>query len=207
MNPLLPRKPLFFDLFQKTSVCITEMAQLLQTFSREFSHFEKFSEQAKDIEHRGDSLCHEVMDELNKSFITPFDREDIYQLAHDLDDIIDALEDVIHNFELYNIQTKKNALGEFSELIVETAVSLEALIAYLPKQKNGSTFNELVVRIHELEDKGDTIFQKAISELFSGEQDPMLVMKWKDILEDLEKVMDTFQEISDTIKGIIIKSS
>lgn len=183
------------------------MAQLLQTFSREFSHFEKFSEQAKDIEHRGDSLCHEVMDELNKSFITPFDREDIYQLAHDLDDIIDALEDVIHNFELYNIQTKKNALGEFSELIVETAVSLEALIAYLPKQKNGSTFNELVVRIHELEDKGDTIFQKAISELFSGEQDPMLVMKWKDILEDLEKVMDTFQEISDTIKGIIIKSS
>lgn len=207
MNPFLPRQPRFFDLFIENSRCITEMSQLLREFSQTFSSVEEFSQKAKTIEHRGDSFCHEIIDLLNKSFITPLDREDIYQLAQELDDIIDLIEDVIHNVGLYAVKEQKPAFNEFAELIVETALSLEELIAYLPKRKNNLAFNQLVIRIHELEDRGDSIFTRSISDLFSREQDPILIIKWKDLFEDLEEVMDTFQKISDTIKGIIVKSS
>lgn len=204
---LLPKQPIFFELFSQLSDCLEEMALLFKEFAVSFRDFENYSKRAKEIEHRADTKTHEIIERLNKTFITPFDREDIYLLAHKLDDIIDLIENVIHNIELYHIREKKNVLDEFASLVTEASSVLCKLIISFQEQKNTPELKGLIVKIHNLEDRGDLIFQKTIEQIFREEKDPMSVIKWKDILENLEEIMDKYQTVSDTIEGIIVKAS
>ena len=205
MKFFFPKQPIFFDLFLKLHGHLQEIALLFQEFSVEFNNFEEFSVRAKDIEHKADMVAHDIINALNTTFITPIDREDVYLLAHELDDIIDLVENAIHNVALYGIQSKKAVVSEFARLIVEASFEVGKLIEHLSRQKYTSEFNSIVVKIHGLEDQGDFAFQRAIQELFEKERDPLTVIKWKDIIEELENVMDKYQRVSDIIEGIIVK--
>lgn len=207
MKFFLPRQFIFFDLFGELSGCLKEMSQLFSEFVDNFNNFESYCQRAKEIEHRADAKTHEIIDLLNKSFITPFDREDLYQLAHEIDDIIDYVENVIHNIKLYQITEPRPAIFDFRRLILAATDELNYLLEQLRSQKSTPQLNGSVVKIHGLEDQGDLVFQNAMSQLFQQEQDPMIVIKWKDILANLEKVMDKFQSVSDTIEGVIVKFS
>jgi uncharacterized protein len=204
---LLPKQNLFFILFKDVSTDLQNIAALLNDFSRNFSDFEGYAKKAKDIEHHADQKTHDIISGLNKTFITPFDREDIYLLAHDLDDIVDLTENVILNFHLYNIQSKIPALEAFAPLIVAAADNMEKMIVCLEKQKYTQELVNAKVYMHELEDKGDDVFDNSIRQLFASGKDPITVIKQKDILERLEKIMDKFQKVSDIIEGIIVKST
>ncbi len=204
---LLPRQNLFFVLFKDVSVDLKKISALLQDFSLHFNDFESYAQKAKDIEHHADQKTHEIINSLNKTFITPFDREDIYLLAHELDDIIDLVENVILNFYLYNIQDKIPALDAFVPLVVAGADNMEKLIGCLEKQKYNQELVDAKVYMHELEDKGDVIFDNSIKQLFADGKDPITVIKYKEILERLEKIMDKFQKVSDIVEGIIVKST
>ena len=207
MNFFIPKQPIFFDLLDELCGHAKDMAVLFQDFYKEFSDFEEYSQKARKIENKADVTAHKIIEQLNRTFITPFDSEDLYRLTHELDDIVDLIENVIHNTHLYGAKEKRAVMDKFAVLIIEATDNLEELLKYFRKQKHCEGLSAVVIKIHELEDKGDLLFQDDIQKLFKNEKDPIALIKWKDLLECLEHVMDKFQDVSNTVQGIIVKSS
>jgi len=203
MKFFLPKQPIFFELLSKLANLTKEIALLFKEFTDSFTNFSDYSKRAKEIEHQADETTHKIIDQLNKTFVTPIDREDIYLLAHKIDDIIDLIENVVHNIELFKIEKGREELVIFAGLFLEAAKHLNELINCL---QNHGEINSLTIKLHSLEDQGDLVFQEAIKRLFEEPNEPILVIKWKDILENLEIIMDKYQEISDVVEGIIVKS-
>jgi predicted phosphate transport protein (TIGR00153 family) len=207
MKFLLPKEPAFYENFQQMSTCLSEMTAIFQDFAADYKDFEAFSLRAKEVEHKADTIAHRVINLLNQSFITPFDREDIYRLVHELDDIIDLLENTIHSIYIYEMTEKKDFVNEFAQFINEATDKLNALIKEcFEKKKYTNLIWQLICDIHNLEDKGDRAYEKGLRKLFQEEADPIKVIKWKDILYTLEFIMDVFQKVSNTIEGIVVKS-
>lgn len=207
MGLFLPKQVVFFDLLLGVTQNLIEMVELLDQFGKNFNNFEQYSARAKEIEHKADVRTHEIIDKLNKTFITPIDREDIYLLAHQLDDIIDIVENVICNVYLYKVTKKFNAIEKFIPVIKEAGFYLRDLLLCLKQQKYTDELVTVKIKIHALEDKADTFFAEAIGNLFVQEKDPIMIIKMKDILENLEAVMNKFQKVADIIEGIIVKST
>ncbi len=184
------------------SVCLHEVTIIFKEFAGKFSDFASYWQKAKDIEHKADAKAHQIISLLNQSFITPFDREDIYQLVHELDDIIDLLEHSIHNIYLFEMSEKKEFIDEFAKLIESATNALNNLLKEcFERQKLTTCICKLILDIHSLEDEGDLAYEKALRKLFTEENDPIIIIKWKDILETLEFIMDVFQKVSNTSKA------
>jgi len=208
MKFLLPKEPAFAEKFQAMSGCLTEITAIFQEFVTNYRDFDHYWQRSKEIEHKGDTITHEIINLLNKSFITPFDREDIYQLSHEFDDVIDLLENTLHNIYLYEVPVKKSFVDDFSVLIGKATVALNTLIKELfVHQKYTDSIWKLICEIHNLEDEGDLVYHRELRNLLNGEKDPILVIKWKDILATLERIMDVYQDLSNTVEGIIVKTS
>ncbi len=208
MKFLLPKEPAFSENFLKMSATLTEITAVFQEFAGDFRNFESYWRTAKDIEHKADGVAHVIISLINKSFITPFDREDIYQLIHEFDDIIDLIENTLHSFYLYEVTVKKPFVDGFAELIGRATPVLNELIAEVFKQqKYTESMWRLIRKLHDLEDEGDIIYQQSLRTLFQEERDPIAVIKWKDILGTLEHIMDVFQNMSNTVEGIVVKGS
>lgn len=208
MKFLLPKAPAFAEHFQEMSLCLTEMTAVFRDFTAEFRDFEKYWLKSKDIEHKADEITHQIINLINKSFITPFDREDIYRLIHEYDDIIDLMENTIHNIYLYEVAEKRPFVDDFARLIGRASVALIALVKEtFDKQKYTDEIWKYICEIHDLEDEGDVIYHRTLRLLFKEEKDPIELIKWKDILITLERIMDVFQYMSNTIEGIVVKGS
>ena len=206
MKFLLPKEPAFGENFKEMSVCLSEITDLFKEFVVDFKDFEDYWHKAKDIEHRADAITHRVVNLLNQSFITPFDREDIYQLISDFDDIIDLIENTFHNIYLYEVPDKKPFIDEFAVLVDKATRALGALIEETFKhQKYTDSIWKLICEIHDLEDEGDVVYHRELRRLFKEEKDPIAVIKWKDILGTLERIMDVCQKTSNTIEAIVVK--
>lgn len=207
MKFLLPKEPAFYEHFKEMSACLTDITGIFQDFSRDFRDFESYWHKSKDVEHQADSIAHRIINLLNQSFITPFDREDIYRLIHDLDEIVDLIENTIHNVFIYNVSEKKDFVDEFAPLIKEATENLNELIKEcFEYQKYTDSIWKLICVIHDLEDKGDLAYEKALRRLFVEEHDPVQIIKWKDILATLEYIMDAYQRVSNTIEGMVVKN-
>ena len=208
MKFILPKEPAFFEHFKKMAGCLIEITAVFQEFAAKFRDFDHYWHKSKEIEHKADVITHDIINLLNKSFITPFDREDIYQLIHEFDDIIDLLENTIHNIYLYEVPEKRPFVDDFSGLIGKATQSLIELIDDLFRHKKYTDkIWKLIREIHDLEDQGDLLYHRELRALLNGEKDPILIIKWKDILGTLEHIMDVYQNISNTVEGIIVKSS
>jgi predicted phosphate transport protein (TIGR00153 family) len=204
----LPKQPIFFNLFVKLSKEVSAIAKTLDDLTKinNVSAVDLYVQQAKTIEHRADDITHEVIDRLNRTFVTPFDREDIYNLTEELDDIIDRIENVVHNFAIYRVNPHEPFFMEFAALIIKDAEYLSQLTDQLKQQRYSSTFKELIYKIHTIEDQGDEVFLKTLTHLFKNGQNALEVIKLKDITEDLEEVIDKFQDASNTFENILVKS-
>ena len=208
MKFLLPKEPAFSAHFRKMSAALSDITAVFQDFARDFRDFEAYWRKTKDIEHRADDVAHEIISLINKSFITPFDREDIYQLIHEFDDIIDLIENTVHNIYLYDVTEKRPFVDDFAALLGRATDALNKLIAEVfEKQKYTDSMWQLIRCLHDLEDEGDVVYQQSIRTLFREEKDPISVIKWKDILGTLEHIMDVFQNMSNTVEGIVVKGS
>lgn len=208
MRFFLPKEPAFAQHFNDLSHCLSEITEVFYDFSKNFQSSAQYWEKAKQIEHKADQIAHGVIKLLNQCFITPFDREDIYKLVHEIDDIIDLLENAVHNVYLYNLKEKKYFIDDFASFAREATERLNLLVAEIFKsQKYTPYIGELIRSIHELEDRGDLVYAKSLQELFAEEKDPVSIMKWKDILFILETIMDVYQRVSNTVEGIVVKSS
>jgi predicted phosphate transport protein (TIGR00153 family) len=203
----MPKKPVFFELFNKQGQAITKIAYLLnelkETNERDLT---PFKQRAKDIESQADEVIRDIVRQLNHTFITPFDREDIHNLASQLDDIVDEIENVLHNIIIYQVDPKEKYISQFIDLIAQNALFLSKLIFMLKEQKYSATTRELIEKIHSLEDAGDELFIKYLGYLFNSDLDAIAVIKFKDIAENLEKTTDYFQYACTTIENIYVKS-
>jgi hypothetical protein len=205
---LTPKDKKFAVLFEQSAHNAVKIAHQLNDMICTWENIEERLGIIADLEHEGDAATHQVMAELHRSFITPFDREDIYQLSHEFDDIVDLLENTLHNIYLYEVPVKKSFVDDFSVLIGKASIALNTLITELFKhRKYTDSIWKLIFEIHNLEDEGDLVYHRELRNLLNGEKDPILVIKWKDILTTLERIMDVYQNISNTVEGIIVKSS
>jgi len=207
MKFFFPKQSTLFDFLKEIEQEHKEMVSLLVEFGNNFNNFESYSKRANEIEHRADQKTHAAIDWLNKTFITPIDREDIYLLLHKLDDIVDLTENAIHNIDIYGVTQKTNTIEEFISVIDQTSSYLSQLVDSLHEIKYTPQFKKTILKIHELEDKADVIFARALNALFKNEKDPILLIKYKDIYEDLENIMDKYKRVGDIIGSIAVKSS
>jgi predicted phosphate transport protein (TIGR00153 family) len=156
----------------------------------------------KDQEHACDERTRGIVDRLNRTFVTPLDREDIHSLAIKLDDVMDAIDAAAAVMRLYKIVQPRPGANRLAELICESMDRIYEALAALEKRKG---VLELVARINQLEREADRMHQDAIVSLFDEEHDPIAVIKWKEILDFLEAATDRCQDVSDTIEGIVVK--
>ena len=202
---LMPREDEYFTYFSQMTEKIQEASNALLDMTQGPSeNFEAQAKRIKDAEHACDELTHKVTTKLNKSFITPFDREDIYMLVVGLDDVLDYIDAGARAILMYDIKEINEHAMQFAKVIQVLAMELHSAIAMLEKP-NG--MNTHIVEIHRLENEADDIYFRAIGELFRNGVDPITVIKWKELYEILESATDRCESVANIIESIILKHS
>jgi predicted phosphate transport protein (TIGR00153 family) len=203
---LIPKDDKYFDTFDQLASHIAEAAQaLVEMLSDEGGEYARHSARIKVIEHACDELTHSISKRLNQSFITPFDREDIYMLSGALDDIVDLIDDVARAMVMYDVRESTPYARQFADVIARMAAQLNELVPMLERPGGGVT--PRLVEMHSLENEGDDIYHAALGELFRAASDPLTVIKWKDIYEKLEAAIDRCENVANIIESVIIKNA
>jgi uncharacterized protein len=202
---IAPRDREFFDLFEEAAGNIARAADLLDRMLRAYP--DRGGDLARDIlicEQEGDRITHDIIRRLNETFVTPIDREDIYELASALDDIVDFTEEVADYLGLYKIEAPMEQAQRLAHVLLEcTRQVAEAM----PRLRGFKDISHYTVEINRLENDGDRITREAVASLFDNGIDPMVVIRWKDIYERLEAAIDSTERVANILEGIVIKNS
>ena len=202
-----PREFNFFDLFEKQVSHAVEAASFFREVASKGQVTEDMLSKMEEIEHRGDEAAHTIIEQLNKTFITPFDREDIYALTKELDDVIDMLNTIVSRLKIYNIMGVDKNLVEFAAVIELSVHALARAVAGLRNIKNVQCVFDACVEVNRLENVGDTMRDRVLEELFATEKDPISVIKWKDIYQDAETVLDVCEDVAQVVDSIMVKQA
>jgi predicted phosphate transport protein (TIGR00153 family) len=205
MVRLIPRDTKFFDLFADMTTNLGEGARLLQKTLSEFKEVEDRVRQLKVIEHRGDEMTHEILTKLNQTFITPFDREDIYRLASSLDDVLDFIYAAGVRLVMYKITSAPQAASQLAGILVTQADQLAEAMTRLEKKHDHVLQN--CVEINRLENEADQVARTAIGVLFDKEKDPISLIKLKELYEVLETATDKAEDAANVLEGVVLKSA
>ena len=200
----VPNDREFFDLFEEASTNIVRAADLLDQMLRAFP---ERSELARDIlicEQEGDRITHDIIHRLNQTFVTPIDREDIYELASGLDDIVDFTEEVADYMGLYKIEAPMEQAQRLAHILLQAT---RQIAEAMPRMRAFKDISHYTVEIHRLENDGDRETREAMASLFDNGIDPMVVIRWKDIFERLESAIDATERAANILEGIVIKNS
>jgi len=202
---IAPRDREFFDLFEEAGGNIVRAADLLDRMLRAFP--DRGDDLARDIlicEQDGDRITHDIIRRLNETFVTPIDREDIYELAAALDDIVDYTEEVADYLILYKIEAPMEQAQRLAHVLLQCA---RQIAEAMPRMRGFKDLSHYTVEINRLENDGDRIVREAIAALFDNGIDPMVVIRWKDIYERLEQAIDATERVANILEGIVIKNS
>ena len=201
---LIPQEKHFFDMIEEQSknvlAGVNDLVDMLE-------HYENMDEKRKIIkqkEEEGDKMVHNIHKELNKTFITPIDREDICDLTSSLDDILDNLEAVSERLVLYKIKKPPKYMLEFAKTLHKTSYNVNEAISDLRNLKDANQIRNFCKEVHTLENKGDTLLRRAMAELFNG-KDAIEVIKTKELYDDLEAAIDRCEDVADVIGDILVK--
>ena len=201
---LLPRDRTFFDLFVEAGKNTVRTAKLLDQMMGTWPDAEGMAAQVVEAEHEGDRLTHEIIKRLNTTFVTPIDREDIYRLATQIDDIVDFTEEAADFLGLYKIEAPMEQAQSLTKVLVAACEFLATGLEHLPELKD---LDKYWIEIHRLENEGDRISRDAVASLFSNGIDPMVVIRWKDMFSVLEEAIDATEKAAQILEGIVIKNS
>lgn|SRR5690554_799636 len=196
----------FYDLFIESAQIVHKTTQKLEKLVCQNYVSDLEAEEMRDLEHAADKITHNIVDRLNTTLITPLDREDIYTLAQNLDDIVDLSQGAVEKMALY--QTKKPSIGaqEIVRTIVEATKNI--LTAFCCLSNIHSKKTEILgatEEIYRLESIGDSLYRQEVAKMFEQEKDAIEIIKWKEILEHLENTLDQCEEIADLLKGVVLK--
>jgi len=200
---LVPQKREFHVLYSRAARNAVEIARLLVRLLDEFPREGSLLRDIKELEHEGDRLTRELVDLLNRTFVTPFDREDIYELSSAIDDICDHIDEAAGNISGYGVNEIRPAAKEQAQVILRSTEKLREAVGRLDGFKDaGRQLHEL----RDLEDEGDRLNREAVSELFRTEQDAIAIIRWKDIHEQLEEAVDACENAADVLEAILVKN-
>lgn len=206
LEALIPREKMFFDLFVQAGGKIVEACAVFERFLGDMEHAEAHARRIKTIEHEADEITHRTVDLLHKTFVTPLDRDDIHRLISRLDDVLDLIDAAASRIALYEIRTALPEAHEFARVLSSAAQHLQTLLAGLANAKKArEEVLRTCIEVNRLENEGDTILRGALAKLFREEQDLRLVMKWKEIFEDLETATDRCEDVANIVEGIVIE--
>ena len=203
MFSFLPRESDFFHLFEQASQNVVEAGLCLKNLMTSYDNPEQQIQHIKDLEHKGDGFTHEIVFKLNKTFITPLDREDIHQLASALDDILDEIDAVAELFMVFKIARPTPTALKLSGILHEAALEVGKGIQLLGQKK--WDMKDCAIRVNSLENEADRVSREAISRLFEEEADPTMVMKWKEIYENFEMGTDSCEDVVNVLERIALK--
>jgi predicted phosphate transport protein (TIGR00153 family) len=203
---LIPRDEQFFDMFAQLSTRITASAKLLNQLFTEPTKADQLGAQIKAVEHEADAIVQQVNVRIDKSFVTPLDREDIHLLATRLDNVIDLIDGTARRAVMFRIRDteSKHPARALSEVLVRAAHCIESAVRDI---KNPKSVGEFGKAMKKLEEEGDAIYQDAIGALFAGAPDPIEVIKWKEIYDKVEDAVDECDNVSNVLESIAIKNS
>jgi len=203
MFNLIPKEVRFFDYFEQQSRNIIQAAGLLQELIHTFADARAKAYAIKEVEHAGDQITHQIVKRLNTTFITPLDREDIHDLATRLDDVLDYLEAAAERLVIYRIKEPTSACRAMADVIATQVVAMDRCIRCLRTMDPG--FHEHAVEVNRLENRADALLRETLAAMFEEANDPIEVIKWKEIYETMEAVTDRCEDVANVIEGIILK--
>jgi uncharacterized protein len=204
MLRLLPTSPKFFDLFERQAAIVLEGARALKELAQNFDHVEQKAVQIKELETQGDHITHELIDSLNRTFITPFDREDIHALASALDDVLDNIEGVSSRLALFKVKQLTSGSRELIDIIEKGCVAIYEAVKCLRDRKKSLQF---LVEINKLENDADAISRDMTAKLFEDAADFRELIKWKELYGRLEATTDDCEDVANIIEGIFVKNN
>jgi len=203
----LPREFNFFDLFDKQVDYAVEAAAVLKEIAAMGAVDAAYLTRMGEIEHRGDDATHSIIEHLNKTFITPFDREDIHKLATELDDVVDVMNTIVSRLRIYKLKWSEQSLTEFAAVIEHSVRQIELAVKGLRKMKDVKTIMDSCVEVNRLENVGDAMRDRLLADLFEREKDPIAVIKWKEIYQDCETVLDVCEDVANVVESILVKQA
>jgi hypothetical protein len=203
MFSLFPKEDDFFVLFRRQAALVRDGCNQLHEMMERFDDREARARKLKDTEHEADLVAHELFERLNRTFITPLEREDIHDLASGLDDVLDATESIGTRLVLFNIQKPTPEARQLTQILARSGAQIEQAVENLKDLKNLMAFT---IEINRLENEADTISRQVVADLFSGPHDLLDVMRWKEIYGRLEGAADRCEDVANTIEAIVLKN-
>ena len=207
MFNLLPKDTVFFDLFEGLARHAVSSAEHLRRMAKHYpEQQDDHVQRIRDEEHAADGLAHQALDRLDRTFITPFDREDIHELVGGLDDIIDNIDALAKRFALFHVDTMEVDFQKQADVLVEATIELSDAVHRLRKSRKLSELSDKLIAIHHSESVGDDNHHAAMSRLFDGKNDALHVLKWKELYDLIEDAIDNCEDVGNTLERIVLKN-
>ena len=199
----------YYDEFVKNVNCCLKSATILDNYVKNFdkSKSEEKENSVHELENEADKNLHDFLNYLVRDFITPFERDDVIVLANSIDNLEDCIDEVVININILNINSVRSDISQFTELIVVVCEKLRDMMIKYKDTKKYDEMKSMIIEVNRIEEEGDSLYQRAISELFKNENDSIEVIKWKNIYDCLENCLDTAESIANEIDTIIMKMS
>jgi len=199
------KEEIFFDMFVSTADLACSAAAKLNDLINNFTDVDKKIDAIQEIEHNCDISVHDIVQQVNKSFITPIDREDINEIGKVLDNITDAIEDTAHRFRMFDIKSITEDAKKLSALIVVCTKELKNVMIELKHMKTSKLLCQHVIEVNRIENEGDILYRSAMSTLFTSGMDSLEIIKWKEIYEFLENSLDACEDVANIVEGVVMK--
>jgi len=201
----VPREEKFFDLFIDSARNMVKAARCLKDMLDNWENINAKVAEITELEHDGDSITHQIAALLHRTFVTPFDREDIALLSHTMDDITDFIHAAADAIDIYKIDSPTERAKELAETIVQAALEVEKAVLLLKNRSQLKKIMEHCVELNRLENRADEIYRSALGELFDDGEDTAYIIKWREIYEHMESATDRCEDVANVLEGVVIK--
>jgi uncharacterized protein Yka (UPF0111/DUF47 family) len=205
LRRLLPREDDFFGLFERHAALTVEGAREMQRLVQGGQNVRVLAARIKEIEHETDVITHACVERLHKTFITPFDRDDIHRLITRMDDVMDYIEAAAISVMLYELTDMTTPARELADVLVRSTEAVAIAVGGLKRVKQSDVILKACIEVNRLENEGDEILRNALADLFRGATDPLLVLKWKEVYEALENATDRCEDVANIIEGVVLE--
>jgi predicted phosphate transport protein (TIGR00153 family) len=202
---LIPKEEGFFDLFEELANKIEEGGELFLDLVEHYEYSDQKIAKLKELEHEADVITRNTYEKMHKTFLTPIDREDIYDLVHKMDSILDMVEASATRMSLYKVKVPASEIIDQAMILNKAIKKVKYIVYAMRNMKNAKMILDTCVEIHTLENEGDIVMRTTISRLFECEKDPIELIKWKEIFERIEESIDICEDVSNIVEGIVLK--
>jgi len=202
---LIPREKKFFILFEQSAQNVVKIAQQLKDLVNTWENVKERVGVIASLEHEGDAITHQIVAELHRTFVTPFDREDIALLAESLDDVTDFIHSAADAMLIYKVERPTDKAKELTDILLQAVLEVQKGVSEIHGRIDRDKLLKLCVEINRLENVGDNVYRSAIAELFVNSADFAYLIKWREIYEDIETAIDRCEDVANILEGVALK--